>query len=97
MDLTRCPQCGTDFVNPIHCAAHGPGHLWIQLRCGGCEAFSEVIVPNGVADELGADLERGMALIGAELDRLDHEQMVHEVEVFAAALQHDLIEPVDFL
>jgi hypothetical protein len=82
---------------PLQCASHDTGRLWIQLRCGSCEAVSEAVVPNAVADRFGDDLERGMALIEAELDRLDREQMMHEVEVFAAALQHDLIEPVVFL
>lgn len=97
MDLTRCPQCGTDFVSPLDCRSHDPGHLWILLRCGDCQAVSEAIVPNVLAEQLEEDLERGMVQIAEELERVERELMVHDVEVFVAALQHDLIEPVDFL
>jgi hypothetical protein len=97
MDLTRCPQCGTDFVSPLDCRSHGPGHLWIQLRCGECQALSEAIVPHALAEQLEDHLERGMTLIAEELERLERELMLHDVEVFVAALHRDLIEPVDFL
>jgi hypothetical protein len=97
MDLTRCPQCGTDFVSPVDCRSHGPGHLVIQLRCGDCQAFSEAIVSHAMAEQLDEQLERGMTLIAEEVARLERELMLHDVEVFVAALHHDLIEPVDFL
>ena len=97
MDLTRCPQCGTDFVSPLDCRSHDPGHLWIRLCCGDCHAFSEAIVPNELAERLEEDLERGMLQIAEEIERVQRETMVHDVELFVVALQHDLIEPADFL
>jgi hypothetical protein len=97
MDLTRCPQCGTDYVSPLDCRSHDPEHLWIRLRCGECQAFSEAVVPNALAEQLEEDLERGMVQIAEELERVERETMVHDVELFVAALQHGLIEPADFL
>lgn len=83
-------------MSPLDCCSHDPGHLWILLRCGECQAVSEAVVPNALAEQLEEDLERGMLQIAEELERLEQETMVHEVELFVAALQHDLIEPADF-
>ena len=66
------------------------------LRCAQCETYREVVIGNDVAKAYERDLERGMAVIAAALDRHDRERMTAEVEVLIVALERDLIDAADF-
>ena len=66
------------------------------LRCGECRAEREVTVANDVAQRFGDRLDSAENEIRRAAGRLDAERMAGEVEVFAAALERDLIEPADF-
>jgi hypothetical protein len=45
---------------------------------------------------LRASLQRGTDEIVASLERIERERMIAELQVFAAALEHDLIDATDF-
>ena len=66
------------------------------LRCGQCGAERDVTVANAVAQRFGNSLDTAESEIRGSVVRLDAERMASEVEVFAAALERDLIEPADF-
>jgi hypothetical protein len=69
---------------------------WVQLRCGDCGTWSEVVLSNAQAAVLDVALDRQTAQIRAAADRLDAERMADAADAFVAALQRDLIVAADF-
>ena len=94
--LEVCARCDSDFVHPVEWSESGGEHWWMLLRCGECWAEREVKVANRVAERFGADLDAAEREIERAVARSDAERMAGEVEVFAAALERDLIDPADF-
>lgn len=98
-DRTRlgvCTSCDSDYVYPVEWSESGDEHWWMLLRCGECRAEREVTVANAIARRFGDDLDAAEREIKRAVARLDTERMAREVEVFAAALERDLIDPADF-
>jgi hypothetical protein len=99
-DQTRlevCTTCDCDYVHPVEWRESGDEHWWMLLRCGECRAEREVTVGDRIAQRFDQDLLAAEQEIKREVARLDAERMASEIEVFAAALERDLIEPADFL
>jgi hypothetical protein len=94
--LEVCTSCRSDYVHPVEWSESGDEHWWMLLRCGECRAEREVTVANAVAQRFSDSLDTAEREIGRTVARLDAERMAGEVEVFAAALARDLIEPADF-
>ena len=94
--LEICMHCDSDAVHPVEWRESGDEHWWMHLRCGECEAEREVTVTNAAAERFGDDLDAAEREIERVVAQLDAERMAGEVEVFAAALERDLIEPADF-
>jgi hypothetical protein len=94
--LDVCTRCGSDYVHPVEWSERGGEHWWMLLRCGACEAEREVTVANAVADRFDRDLVAAERAIKRAVARLDAVRMAGDVEVFAAALERDLIGPSDF-
>ena len=69
--LHVCPICSADYVVPVWWEPLDELRWEMLLRCGGCETFREVIVPNEHADAFDRELERGLAAIEAALQRLE--------------------------
>ena len=95
-ELTVCLECGADYVNPVEWRAHGACHWWMLLRCGGCEAQREEVVPDPLAERFDRELDHALAEIGRVADRLRYERLASEADAFAAALERDLIDAEDF-
>ena len=98
-DRTRlevCTGCDSDYVHPVEWSESGDEHWWMLLRCGECGAEREVTVANLIAQRFGDTLDEAARDIGRMVARLDAERMASEVEMFAAALERDLIDPADF-
>ena len=81
---------------PVEAEALEHGRWDLRLRCGQCGTYRDVVVSDEVATRYDLDLQRGMAEIAAALERQEHERMTSEVQVFIAALEHDLIDAGDF-
>ena len=99
LDRTRleiCTSCHSDYVHPTEWSESGDEHWWMLLRCGECRAEREVTVANAVAKRFADSLDAAERTILHAAARLDAERMAGEVEVFAAALELDLIDPADF-
>ena len=94
--LEVCTNCRSDYVHPVEWRESGDEHWWMRLRCGECRAEREVTVANADAQRFGDTLDTAEREIQRAVARLDAERMAGEVEVFAAALERDLIEPADF-
>jgi len=94
--LQYCVACGSDFVCPIEWEPAGPDHWLITLHCGECAVWRNARVTNAEAKTFDLELDRQTATIKRALADIDRERMRVEVDAFAAALQHDLIDPADF-
>ena len=94
--LHKCPLCHDDFVVPVEAEALEHGRWDLRLRCGQCGTYRDVVVSDDAANRYDLDLARGMSEIAASLRRQDRDRMAAEAEVFIAALEHDLIDAVDF-
>jgi hypothetical protein len=94
--LETCPLCGRDFVNPVAWEPADDRHWWMLLRCGECDAWQEVTVPDSVAQRFDAELDRRADVLARTLARLDRQRMAADVETMIAALRRGLIDAADF-
>ena len=94
--LHECSLCHDDSVVPVRAEPLELGRWDLRLRCGQCGTYRDVVVSDGAARRYEVDLERGMSEIAAALTRQDRDRMAAEARVFIAALEHDLIDAVDF-
>lgn len=95
--LVDCVWCGSDFVCPIDWAPAGDAHWSIRLRCGACEVWRDVVVPDEDAQKLDRALAAQSIAIERAAARLDRERMVIELDTFVAALECDVIDPSWFV
>ena len=94
--LEICLVCNTDFVNPVDWEPLDGGRWWMLLRCGGCDTWRDVTVPDAVAERYDAELDRRLDVLDGTLHRLDRQRMVGEVEVMVDALRRGLVDAADF-
>lgn len=95
-DLTICRSCGSGYVIPTDWAERAEPSWWIRLRCGECEAIREVVVSDATAQRYDQRLDEGMSEIACALHRREREQMARDAEMFATALELDLLDAGDF-
>ena len=94
--LHICPACASDLVQPQDWAEMPDARWQMTLQCPNC-AWLEA----GVYDQLEVELleerlDAGVEEMITDLRRLTRANMVAEVDLFVAALAHDLILPEDF-
>jgi hypothetical protein len=94
--LHLCRECGEDFVYPVAWTESGADSWLLLLRCGGCDAWRDVIASNEVVAAFDRALDEGIELIRAEADRLEREWLAAHTDVFARALHLDLLGAEDF-
>jgi hypothetical protein len=94
--LADCVVCGRDFVIPVTWEAVGSDRWWIRVRCAECGTSREVTVSNAEAERYDDELADGMRTLMREARKLELARMAAEADVFAAALERDLIGPADF-
>jgi hypothetical protein len=95
-ELVVCGACASAYVNPVAWEERGDRRWWIRLRCGECGARRELVVDNDTAQRFDRELDRGVRVIAAVVERLESERMEHDAETLATALRLDLISPGDF-
>ena len=94
--LHQCRICHDDYVAPVWWEELDDERWHMLLRCAQCDTYRDVVVSADVAKAYERDLQRGTDQIGASLERIERERMIAELQVFAAALEHDLIDATDF-
>jgi formate dehydrogenase maturation protein FdhE len=95
--LIECPSCGSDHVCPVESEVVDDARWRVFLRCGGCDAWRDVIVSHDDAARLERAVGQHVASIERAVARLDSERMAMEVDAFVAALECDLIDASSFL
>lgn len=96
MRLELCGMCGRDFVVPVEWGSVGSEYWRILLRCGECETWRDVTVPNAVAARYDVELDRSAEILCARLHRMDRERMLGQVEALTIALELGLVDAGDF-
>jgi hypothetical protein len=94
--LVYCPSCGLDLMNPVRWHELDESTWWMRLRCGGCGFVRLVDASNEQANQLDADLDRGLAVIAAAVTELERVEMAAVSDAFAEALERDLVTADDF-
>lgn len=95
--LHVCPECGSGLVQPTRweqTPKRGHWHLW--RRCPECEWRHDGIHAESEIDAFDEALDDGADALATELQELERECMREIVEVFATALEADLISADDF-
>lgn len=96
LQLELCGMCGRDFVVPVEWEPVGSEYWRILLRCGECETWRDVTVPNAVAARYDVELNRRAEIVAALLHRMDRERMLGQAEALTIALELGLVDAADF-
>jgi hypothetical protein len=94
--LHVCPRCAGGLVHPLDWAEESPGQWRITMRCPDCDLLREGVFGGALVERLDDELDRATGALLSDLKRITHANMTEEVELFARALQLDLIGPSDF-
>ncbi len=95
-DAHHCPVCGSPLVYPMDWDRSGPASWTMILRCPECETRREVTLGRASVEELNRELYQGAQAIAREADLMTRRNFEDEVERMVAALECDLILPMDF-
>lgn len=95
-DLRLCPECDRDLVYPVTWREISETHHEVELRCPNCEWREVDRHDQATLDYFDEMLNRAGDAVVRELRRLTRENMVGEIDRFAAALSVDAILPEDF-
>jgi flavoprotein len=94
--LETCAMCSADFVNPVDWEPVGETQWWMLLRCGACNTWREVTVPNAVAARFDLELDRRLDVLTRTAERLERTRMAADVETMIEALRRGLVDAADF-
>ncbi len=95
--LHVCRRCGSTLVQPIRWEQVGmPGRWRLLRRCPECWWTSDAIHGQREVDAFDEALEKGGMTLTAQLNELEREGVREIADVFAAALEADLITADDF-
>ena len=94
--LHVCPRCAGGLVHPLDWIEDSPGRWRILMRCPDCDLLREGVFGHALVERLDDELDRATGALLSDLKRITHANMTEEVELFARALQLDLIGPSDF-
>ena len=95
-DLSVCPSCRRDLVQPTDAEAISPTHWVIELWCPNCEWEDVGTFDQATADAYDLKLETAMSSMLRSLRRSERNSLASEADRFAAALAADAILPEDF-
>lgn len=95
-DVHRCPMCASDLVYPTDWTRL-EGSLWrLSLRCPNCQLERDVVLVRETVEQFNRLLYHGAQLLAREAEELSRQHFEEEAEKLVAALQRDLILPMDF-
>lgn len=94
--LHLCPRCSGGLVHPLDWTEESPGRWRISMRCPDCGLLREGVFGQALVERLDEELDKATGALLSDLKQLTHANMTEEIELFARALELDLIGPSDF-
>jgi hypothetical protein len=94
--LHLCPRCAGGLVHPLDWSEESPGRWRISMRCPDCGLLREGVFGQALVERLDEELDKATGALLSDLKHLTHANMTEEIELFARALELDLIGPSDF-
>ncbi len=91
-----CPVCGSRLVYPLDWERSGDAAWTLQLRCPECETRREVTLGRASVEHFNRELYQGAQAMAHEAERLSRRNFEDEAQRIVAALERDLILPMDF-
>jgi hypothetical protein len=95
-DAHSCPVCRSTLVYPIDWDRCGPASWTMILRCPECETRREVTLGRASVEEFNRELYHGAQAIARAADTMTRRNFEDEADRIVAALERDLILPMDF-
>lgn len=95
-DLSVCPTCQGDLVQPLTWGEADEGRWELMLECPNCWWTETAVYERDQVERLEDKLDEGLADMIADVRRLSQANMAADVDRFIAAMQADLILPEDF-
>jgi len=95
-DPHLCPVCGSTLVHPTEWQRIAVAAWRITLRCPNCETTRTVVLDRSQVERLNRALYEGTERLAREADQLVRHNFEEEADKFVAALDADLILPIDF-
>ena len=92
----KCPVCGSELVYPIDWDRTGAASWTLVLRCPECETRREVTLGRASVEQLNRELYFGARELARDADQLTRRNFEEEADRIVAALERDLILPMDF-
>lgn len=96
LDLSECPHCGSNYVQPTEGRALPDGKVSLTLRCPDCTTWMSGTFSADRVRELDRQLSLGRAALRASYEKTVRVNMAAELRSLAAALSRDLIGADDF-
>jgi translation initiation factor 2 beta subunit (eIF-2beta)/eIF-5 len=94
--MVVCPVCGSELVCPVGQRQVGTDSWELMLRCPECFAGRVARAGTALVSALGREYCRTCGEIERQLRELERRHMEEECGRFIAALEQDLIQPMDF-
>jgi hypothetical protein len=94
--LHVCPRCAGGLVHPLDWLEESPGRWRILMRCPDCDLLREGVFGQVLVERLDEELDKAAGSLLSDLKQITQANMAEEIEIFAHALQLDLIGPGDF-
>ena len=95
-DAHVCPLCGSRLVHPTEWQRVAAAAWRITLRCPNCETVRSVTLSREEVERLNRALYEGTERLARQADQLVRRHFEEEAAKFVAALETDLILPIDF-
>ena len=94
--LHVCANCGSELVQPMRWQEDEGARWRITLVCPNCDWCEMGVYERIEVEMLEESLDRGVASMIEDLERLQRSNMADDIERFVAALQADQVLPEDF-
>ncbi len=95
-DVTVCPLCKSDLVYPTDWKRSGAATWDLRLRCPNCELKRTVTMTREGVEHFNRLLYHGAQALAREAQEISRRYFAEEATRFIAALDADLILPIDF-
>jgi hypothetical protein len=91
-----CPVCKSPLVHPTDWRRTAAATWRITLRCPNCETIRTLTLSRAEVERLNKALYEGTEKLARQADQMARRHFQEESEKFVAALDADLILPIDF-